>query len=368
MHARGEPLDLAARVAAAARGDRSAYERLVYDHQRLVATISLAIVGEVAASEDVAQEVFVAAWRGLPRLRNPASFLPWLRQMTRNRAHKILEARMRRRELRARDDSAETLIASAVDPQPRADARLVGAEEEAALREALEALPDESREILTLFYREGQSVRQVAELLGLAEDAAKKRLSRARARLREDVLERFGRAAERTAPGDELARAVVAALPAGSGGAGGAIAWKLVSTVGKGIAFLGGALLGAVGGLAGVFFGVRAALRGARDDEERRGLWRLGLTQALLCVAFSATYPFLTGWAALAEGLAFIAFLDGTALVWAPRIVARRTTAELAEDPTAALRHRRNAVLRAVGMTAGTGAALAAILHNFLCG
>ncbi len=76
MQAPAECMDLHARVAAAARGDRSAYEQLVCDHRRLVATISLAIVGEVAASEDVAQEVFVAAWRGLARLRSPASFLP----------------------------------------------------------------------------------------------------------------------------------------------------------------------------------------------------------------------------------------------------------------------------------------------------
>ncbi|HEY2513969.1 MAG TPA: sigma-70 family RNA polymerase sigma factor, partial [Polyangiaceae bacterium] len=266
MTAHAFPAELEARVSAAASGDKTAYERLVHDHRRLVASISLAIVGEVAASEDVAQEVFVAAWLGLPRLRNPSSFLPWLRQMTRNRAHKFLESRRRRREATARPrpleggdggTTTDALIAAAVDPRPHAEAGWIRAEEEAVLSEALAALPDESREILTLFYREGQSVRQVAELLGLSEDTAKKRLSRARSRLREDVEARFAQAAERTSPPASFTHAVIAALPAGSTGAGGALAWKLTAWLGKGAAAFSGLLLGVLGGLAGVFIGFR---------------------------------------------------------------------------------------------------------------
>jgi RNA polymerase sigma factor (sigma-70 family) len=370
MHAAIDALDLQGRVAAAARGDRGAYERLVHDHRRLVATISLAIVGEVAASEDVAQEVFVAAWRGLPRLKNPASFLPWLRQMTRNRAHKLLEARGRRRELRASEEATDALLASAVDPTPRTDARLVSAEEEAALHEALAALPDESREILTLFYREGQSVRQVADLLGLAEDAAKKRLSRARAKLRDDVLARFGEAAERTAPGEAFSSAVIAALPAGSA-AGTALAAKLASgfgALGKVLAAFSGAILGGGGAAVGVWFGVRAAMTRARDESERRALFRLGIAQMGSTVVVAATYPFLHGWAALAEGLVFIALVNGMALGVAPRITARRRAAEREEDPGAAERERTEARKRGISIALGSGMALAAFVYNFVKG
>jgi RNA polymerase sigma factor (sigma-70 family) len=360
---------LEARVAAAARGDRSAYELLVRDHQRLVATISLAIVGEVSASEDVTQEVFVAAWQGLPRLRSASSFLPWLRQMTRNRANKWLEARRRRREARARDDAADALIEAAVDPKPHAEARWIRAEEEAALNAALAELADEAREILTLFYREGQSVKQVADLLGLAEDAAKKRLSRARARLRADVLARFALAAERTAPPDSFASAVIAALPAGSTGAGGAFAWKASGWIGKGAALGGGAVLGALGGLAGVLLGGRKAYRAARDDEERRALVLMVAAQATLVVATEVAYSRLTGWAAFAVGLAFLAALNLTVWVWEPRIAARRRAAELASDPEgAARRHEKQLVWRAVGTALGTGSGLAAFVWALLRG
>ena len=74
-------------VLLASNGDEAAFRRLVDESANTVCSIALAIVRNVQASEDVAQEVFLAAWSNLKKLRNPASFLPWLRQVTRNQAH-----------------------------------------------------------------------------------------------------------------------------------------------------------------------------------------------------------------------------------------------------------------------------------------
>ena len=83
--------NLDAWVVAAARGDVDAFARLVSATSSLVSSIALAIVRDLDVSQDVAQDVFLVAWRDLRRLRNPASFLPWLRQMTRHRAqHKAI--------------------------------------------------------------------------------------------------------------------------------------------------------------------------------------------------------------------------------------------------------------------------------------
>jgi len=73
-------------VLAARSGDASAFGRLVDETKSAVTSIALAIVGDYPASQDIAQDVFLAAWRNLGKLRSPASFLPWLRQTTRNRA------------------------------------------------------------------------------------------------------------------------------------------------------------------------------------------------------------------------------------------------------------------------------------------
>ena len=99
-------------VRAAAQGDAEAFARLVDATRTLVCSIALAILRDVEASQDVAQDVFLAAWRDLGKLRNPASFLPWLRQMTRNRAHHVLRGRVRRRRVIS-DAEADGLLAAA---------------------------------------------------------------------------------------------------------------------------------------------------------------------------------------------------------------------------------------------------------------
>ncbi len=123
-------------VRAAARGDQEAFARLVDATRTLVCSIALAILRDVEASRDVAQDVFLSAWRDLGKLRNPASFLPWLRQMTRNRAHHVLRDRVRSRRVIS-DAEADNLMAAATDPRPGAGEILLADEEKRLLAEAL---------------------------------------------------------------------------------------------------------------------------------------------------------------------------------------------------------------------------------------
>src|SRR5215472_13511494 len=100
-------------VVAAAQGDAEAYGELVSETSSLVSSITLAIVRDLETSRDVAQDVFLAVWRDLKTLRNPASFLPWLRQTTRNQANASLRTTVRRRKLadtRMLDDLMPRLV------------------------------------------------------------------------------------------------------------------------------------------------------------------------------------------------------------------------------------------------------------------
>ncbi len=336
---------LAPDVSSAARGDRDAFARLIAASSGVVCAVALAITRDVAASEDVAQDVFLAAWTGLPRLRDPASFLPWIRQVTRNRARNWIRDRVARRN--ATDDA----LATVPDPRPSTEQRLLADEERRAFDDAFAALPEEAREVVTLYYREGASTAQLAQLLGLSEPAVRQRLSRVRAQLREDVLLRLGDTLRKTGPGVALSAAVIAltiaapgaASAAGIAGATGATAGKAALAT-KLLSVAGGASLGLFGGLLGVFLGLRPYLRDALDDEESRELIALGYRAALAAVSAAVGYTLTGMLASPMLGIATQLWFGGIMmyLYWwrLPRITARRDAIRVAADPAFARRLR----------------------------
>ena len=349
-------------VLAAAQGDAEAYGELVSETSSLVSSIALAIVRDIETSRDVAQDVFLAVWRDLKTLRNPASFLPWLRQLTRNRAHASLRTTVRRRKV-ADTGLSDDLLLRLTDPHANASEQMVWREEMQALTDALEALPPETREIVTLFYREGQSVQQVASLLELSEDAVKKRLSRARECLRANVQQRIGQTLCRTRPDADFTALVIAALPPAATPAAAAAGTGL-SKIGaagalKLLAPASGLLAGGIGGVLGVVLGARKWNRDARDEEERRVLRRHTCVSvaavlfwaAALPVAYSLTHM---RWVGIVWFLGFLATLAVLQHVWLPRIVRRRMEAEMHEDPRRAMARRRTERRQAIlGWTLG---------------
>jgi RNA polymerase sigma factor (sigma-70 family) len=231
-----------AEVVLAATGDREAFARLVTVTRSLVSSIALAELRDVEAARDVAQDVYLQVWNDLGALRNPRSFLPFLRQVARQRARRVAERRARE----VRGPGAARSLEAAVDPAEDASGRLVRTERFALVREALDALPDDAREIVALYYLEGHSGAQVARLLGLREEAVHQRLSRARARLRADLLERLGDALGEAAPGAAFTAAVLAALPSGAYAAGAGTGLAAATSAGAGKATVVGGIVAAL--------------------------------------------------------------------------------------------------------------------------
>ncbi|TQM17942.1 RNA polymerase sigma factor (sigma-70 family) [Pseudoxanthomonas sp. 3HH-4] len=258
MNALALDLMLQTELPAAARGSHDAYGRIVNACQNTVTAIALAITRDVQASEDIAQEAFLRAWQQLDKLKNSASFLPWLRQITRNLARDWLRAQHGRP---MSGEVAEIAIGMAADPDPTPAERLLQTEEEVVATDIISSLPEDSREALLLFYREGQSSQQVAELLGLSDAAVRKRLSRARACVREELLKRFSDFARTTAPGAAFTMIVlgglVGAMPAASAATvigSGVLGTGLVGKLGTGGLTTGGVTGGVAGGSLGVIF------------------------------------------------------------------------------------------------------------------
>ncbi|WP_269790609.1 RNA polymerase sigma factor [Stenotrophomonas sp. Iso1] len=227
---------------AARKGCTRSYGRIVLACQNTVTSIALAITRDVQASEDIAQEAFIKAWQQLTQLNNNVSFLPWLRQITRNLARDWLRANHQRP---LSGEAAEIAIGMAADPAPDGADAMVRVEEELAAEEIISALPEDSREALLLFYREGQSSQQVATLLGLSDAAVRKRLSRARATVRDEMLKRFGEFARSTAPGSAFAAVVSSAVMLAAPSTASAIA---IGMAGAGKVGAGGVGANTVGG------------------------------------------------------------------------------------------------------------------------
>jgi RNA polymerase sigma factor (sigma-70 family) len=388
-------LRLADDVRAAAGGDRSAFHRLVVATRNTVASIAGAMVKDPTLAEDVAQDVYLSAWRDLPKLREATSFLPWIRQLTRNQAAMALRGRGRRRD-RIEVVDPDDLLAAAADPRPDAMERLLEKERRAAVQAAVDALPRGSREVVLLYYREGESVRQVAELLDLSETAVKQRLYRARKRLEASLVNQV----KETAPGPAFTAAVMGALTLGAPGAAAAAvvdaaqaglaetgaaakvgaaeagagqAGGSAAPVGLGLlqlppGALAGAATGLAGAVAGIAFSARDLLRQARDDEERRGIWKFAAMNVMLTLGFLVV---ILAWprpvpAFTAFGLMFVGF-TWTHRVYLPRVVERRKAAERQEDPVAFARReageRRARILgTTLGLLLGGGALALAFL------
>ena len=165
-------------------GDNGAFEALVLRYQARIVNYASAMVHDADAAEDVAQETFVRAWRGLGRFRGESTFKTWLYRIATNVARTDLDRRGRRARIanRSLDDEAEPLQAGDVpSPAPDAETSLVRRE---AIDRALSELPDELRQALVLRDVEGLDYKEIAGVTGAPIGTVESRIFRARRRLR----------------------------------------------------------------------------------------------------------------------------------------------------------------------------------------
>jgi RNA polymerase sigma-70 factor, ECF subfamily len=127
-------------------------------------------------AEEVAQEALVRAWLRRDSCRSPAAPLPWMLEITRNEARRMLSRQARRR-------GHELIGTPELEPDCE-DEQLAGTALRLSVEQALATLADRDRHLLRLRYGEDLSQSEVARRLGVPEGTVKVRLHRARHRLR----------------------------------------------------------------------------------------------------------------------------------------------------------------------------------------
>jgi len=269
-------------------GNPQAFGDIVRRYQSLICAIAYSATGDLGLSEDLAQETFVAAWTRLRELREPAKLRAWLCGIARNLISNSI--RRRGRDITAQAEPLEQLRQTrGTAPPPREHA--ISKEEETILWRALEQIPETYREPMILYYREQQSVRRVAQALGLTQDAAKQRLSRGRRMLKDQVAVFVEKSLSRTGPKKAFTAAVLAAIPATAARAAGAaaVAAKGAAAAKSAAATgLGGWVLGPLLGLIGGFIGTVAGIENTKSPRERKFMVKMAWIISACVLVFLA--------------------------------------------------------------------------------
>lgn len=158
-----------------------AVEQLYADHWRSLVRLSVLLVRDVGAAEEIVQDAFVAMHGRWSRLREPDKALAYLRQAVVNRSrsalrHRAVVERQAEREARTPYDAPAGLTG----PEESAEA----SGRRVVVLDALRALPSRQREVLALRYYLDLSEAEIAAALGISKGAVKSHASRGAAALR----------------------------------------------------------------------------------------------------------------------------------------------------------------------------------------
>jgi RNA polymerase sigma-70 factor (ECF subfamily) len=164
-------------------GDQGAFESLVAMHGDRVYGALRRFGLNAAEADEVAQEVFVRAWRGLARFEERAQLSTWLYRIAFNEARRYV-SRRRPPPAEAGADGDDPVLSLPESPRLEPIAQTLDREFEQAVDAALAQLPDEWRVAVVLRDLEGLSTREAAEIVGVRQAAFKSRLHRGRMQLR----------------------------------------------------------------------------------------------------------------------------------------------------------------------------------------
>ncbi len=160
------------------QGDRDAHYQLYKLYSKSMYNIGYRIVNNEDEAKDVLQESFISAFLSLDRYRADATFGSWMKRIVVNKAINVLKRR--KTEPLPEDESFD------VPEESWSEEHFPFSVEQ--VKNAMEALPDGYRSVLSLYLLEGYDHSEIAEILGISESTSKSQFNRSKKKLRE-ILE-----------------------------------------------------------------------------------------------------------------------------------------------------------------------------------
>ena len=166
-------------------GDQKAYELLVIKYQRRIQRLIGRMVRDVDLVEDIAQETFIRAYRALAQFRGDAQFYTWLYRIAVNTAKKALMELKRNptvseNSFKSGDEDETSPLENELTSVETPEALLASKEIAGMVNAAMEALPEELRQAITLREIEGLSYEEISEVMNCPIGTVRSRIFRAR--------------------------------------------------------------------------------------------------------------------------------------------------------------------------------------------
>lgn len=166
------------------RGNMEAFEELVEIYQKFVFGIILFDIKNREDAEDIAQEVFIKAWKGMSEFRQDSTFATWLYRISKNAVKDFVRNR-ERRPLRTDETEFDDKFIETNTPEQT----VLNREKNSIILEIIDTLPTEQKE--SLIYRDlmGITYLEIADITGVTVGTVKSRISRARERVKKKISE-----------------------------------------------------------------------------------------------------------------------------------------------------------------------------------
>ena len=185
MHTEPADMDI---ISLVLKGDQNAYSILVDRYKNYVFTIVLRYIKSREDAEEVAQDVFIKAYRSLAAFKGDAKFSTWLYTVTTTTCITFL--RKKKLEVHSLDNEKVFEVADSVDSGMSAN-QIEQKSKVNMVNEAIKMLSPDDAQVITLFYKGEQTLEEIAQIMGKEPNAVKVQLYRARGRLKEKMEKYF---------------------------------------------------------------------------------------------------------------------------------------------------------------------------------
>ena len=189
----GEPKEDAVLIRDFCEGDKAAFDSLVLKHKDRLFNLCYRLLGDYEEANDSAQETFIKVYRSLKKFRLESAFSTWLYRIAVNTCKNKLKSsafRQKRKMVPLENPISANRSSPSLQIQDESQSPAMALEKKERMRviqEAINALPAEQREVVTLKDIEGFSYEEVAEITGFNLGTVKSRLARARLSLRKTL-------------------------------------------------------------------------------------------------------------------------------------------------------------------------------------